>query len=852
MTRPSPTSSSVAANAIAIVGGGKSTEPAMENFTALVMKLAAAADPTPPLTDSRKALIEKRLRDVFPSFRTPNHPTYAAMIHGAIKELKEPEGSTKESISEFIKKQYDDLPWAHFTLLKSHLQKLCASGEIVVTSDQCYLLADEISNLSSGARSNNPKRELTLKQQGKKIKGRTKCQRKDQNKEEILPGEHREMNCRLNQLQEQNKLVIAEQNLTGEPRHGLVEELHALQAQEQEQQIVLIEEQNQLEGQIPDSDHLEQNQPDVPSPERPPGFNLAIVKETTTTSTNLHSSAKQLEVEQQHEYPYPKEPPELRLVDQEQQPESNSEWPLELVTPQKACKSHAMASTSLTLPTNSESPELCKLQLPNSGITSEIKMASEGEADEDSCTLQPMLEEWRQQWCKSQRQYEFEQWCQSQRQYEYDKLCQSQKQSGYEKLCRSRRQSKYKQPTMETSRLQVLKSVEKLTAMQQQQQGKQQGGKNQAKSRSETIITQDIPTDSNQRLGTPNDPKQLPNVSISERPIHLDLAAMEGSSQTERMKRQARRWCQLMSASKPPTTSIEWLPSSEVQYPEPELPNAVGPPELKQIPGEESAETTETRAKLRGQQKQIKSQPKEMTDSFNMPMDPMQSELGQRPVLLCPERSLKPQHQPPNRENLQELKQTPEEESTKRETLQPKLGIRLKLLLTDPKMKTGSLDSSPTSQQELEQLVVVPSPEKAKEQQVQQAQENPQHWHLRSWHSKPKTDASTTTAKLMPVLDQHKEQKQPDFQDGWRPLEQKSDVTSTVAKSLPSDHQIHHEIKKPAPQGRGRPCKCQIRGRRLEPKPNDTRGENLLSSEKQRQELKRQGRGRPRKLVKGE
>ena len=205
-----------------------------------------------------------------------------------------------------------------------------------------------------------------------------------------------------------------------------------------------------------------------------------------------------------------------RLVDQEQQPESNSEWPLELVTRQKACKSHAMASTSLTLPTNSESPELCKLQLPNSGITSEIKIASEGEADGDSCTLQPMLEERRQQqWCQRRRQYEFEQWCQSQSQSEYDKLCQSQKKSGCDKLCQSRRKSKYKQPTMETSRLQglqVLKSVEKLTEMQQQRQGKQQGGKNQAKSRSETTITQDIPTDSNQRLGTLNDPKQPPNV----------------------------------------------------------------------------------------------------------------------------------------------------------------------------------------------------------------------------------------------------------------------------------------------------------------------------------------------------
>lgn len=147
-----------------------------------------------------------------------------------------------------------------------------------------------------------------------------------------------------------------------------------------------------------DSEHLEQNQPESPSLERPPGFNLVKVKELSglqeqqlpegsplsccqqknpklqlervTTSIGLPMSVKQLQVEQQHEYPYPVEPPaaDPQLVEQEQQSKfSNSGRPLELCAQEKACKPLPMTSTtSLALPLNSEPPEQCKLDLPNS------------------------------------------------------------------------------------------------------------------------------------------------------------------------------------------------------------------------------------------------------------------------------------------------------------------------------------------------------------------------------------------------------------------------------------------------------------------------------------------------------
>ncbi|KAL8157560.1 hypothetical protein AgCh_002315 [Apium graveolens] len=69
------------------------------------------------------------------------------MIHRAIEELNEKRGSSEESISQYIKKEYKDLPLAHNSLLKHHLGELCNSDEILVTRKHLYLLPDTNSTL---------------------------------------------------------------------------------------------------------------------------------------------------------------------------------------------------------------------------------------------------------------------------------------------------------------------------------------------------------------------------------------------------------------------------------------------------------------------------------------------------------------------------------------------------------------------------------------------------------------------------------------------------------------------------------------------------------------------------------
>lgn len=57
------------------------------------------------------------------------------MIERAIKELNENGGSSMESISQFLEKEYNCLALAHSTLLKYHLVKFCESGAIVLTRE---------------------------------------------------------------------------------------------------------------------------------------------------------------------------------------------------------------------------------------------------------------------------------------------------------------------------------------------------------------------------------------------------------------------------------------------------------------------------------------------------------------------------------------------------------------------------------------------------------------------------------------------------------------------------------------------------------------------------------------------
>ncbi|KAF8011170.1 hypothetical protein BT93_J1708 [Corymbia citriodora subsp. variegata] len=102
--------------------------------------------------------IEKRLSKLFPTFQTPDHPTYALMIHRAIQELNEEGGSSEESISKFIKAEYRDLPWGHASLLSHHLMKLSECGEIISTPANRYTLSFGDNNFSVHGRRDKSKR----------------------------------------------------------------------------------------------------------------------------------------------------------------------------------------------------------------------------------------------------------------------------------------------------------------------------------------------------------------------------------------------------------------------------------------------------------------------------------------------------------------------------------------------------------------------------------------------------------------------------------------------------------------------------------------------------------------------
>lgn len=73
-------------------------------------------------------------------------------------ELNEVEGSSEEVISRFMEKENKDLPWAHVTLLKHHLRKLCWEGEIMSTNDGKYTLQPDDGD--SGQNCGMPKMHL--------------------------------------------------------------------------------------------------------------------------------------------------------------------------------------------------------------------------------------------------------------------------------------------------------------------------------------------------------------------------------------------------------------------------------------------------------------------------------------------------------------------------------------------------------------------------------------------------------------------------------------------------------------------------------------------------------------------
>ncbi|XP_076895454.1 uncharacterized protein LOC143548078 [Bidens hawaiensis] len=116
--------------------GEPSTARNMNNFKSLVFNLAGRLLPA-----DHQPLVERRFDEILPrELLVPEHPPYADMILTALWELKSEGGSSEEDVSNFIKKEYHELPWAHATILNHHLKDLCKQGKITMTHDRCYIL----------------------------------------------------------------------------------------------------------------------------------------------------------------------------------------------------------------------------------------------------------------------------------------------------------------------------------------------------------------------------------------------------------------------------------------------------------------------------------------------------------------------------------------------------------------------------------------------------------------------------------------------------------------------------------------------------------------------------------------
>ncbi|KAG8382773.1 hypothetical protein BUALT_Bualt05G0112200 [Buddleja alternifolia] len=225
----------------------------MEKFQQVIIRFAET-QPNAPLTPSRKTLLRDRLNQMVSQYKTPDHPPYSAMIERALGELNDKKGSSEDSISEFLENEYNNLPWAHSTFLKHHLANLCESGDIIVTRGQRYMLAGE-NRICRKAKRKRWKRKWNWNWEGQRCRGQ---------KKQFLLNEKR--NQRQVKEVENNREFDNEEHQLNE--NGINSE--DKQVQEEKDEYIL--------------------QPELSSPERPPGF------ESIRVENFSHLEPKQVEV----------------------------------------------------------------------------------------------------------------------------------------------------------------------------------------------------------------------------------------------------------------------------------------------------------------------------------------------------------------------------------------------------------------------------------------------------------------------------------------------------------------------------------------------------------------------------
>ncbi|KAH6820584.1 hypothetical protein C2S53_011145 [Perilla frutescens var. hirtella] len=232
----------------------------MKNLQDFVFKVAEAHI-NAPLPPPAETLLRDRLHRFVSHYVTPEHPPYSAMIINALQELNEKGGSSEESISWYLERKYDNLPWAHSVLLKHHLEKTCESDDIVETRTKKYRLAGSL-NSSTKSKSKPPPR-----------KWRWECKRRKHNQLKIRF--RKKTNQRRGERVEANKnhqdCDEKEQCLT---ENGVQDE----DKQDQMKSLLSCADGENFFCSDPTILPAEHGQPELSTPERPPGFESVKVE----------------------------------------------------------------------------------------------------------------------------------------------------------------------------------------------------------------------------------------------------------------------------------------------------------------------------------------------------------------------------------------------------------------------------------------------------------------------------------------------------------------------------------------------------------------------------------------------
>ncbi|PHT83178.1 hypothetical protein T459_11621 [Capsicum annuum] len=288
----------------------------MDKLREAILKMANS-EPNVPLSQTKNVILQQHLNRFFDCLHiAPDHPPYSWMIEKALQELNEKGGSTEDSISTFIKKEHDSLPWAHMTMLKHHLQKMTEKGEIIMIDGGRFVLPGDNKTL-------NRKRRRKRKYLKRKRRGNSEIKQKKplhREKEEEKQVQHDDVEVKeqkdLAEQQNEDAQLSGQQNYVAGNRvfHRRVqcnrvnkqkekeqlesqsEHLQDPELQQSKYSLTRVEETANISNLYPpeilENEQPGDNLPQILSPEAPPGFEFLVVEDATVNKAHASSSVE--------------------------------------------------------------------------------------------------------------------------------------------------------------------------------------------------------------------------------------------------------------------------------------------------------------------------------------------------------------------------------------------------------------------------------------------------------------------------------------------------------------------------------------------------------------------------------